>query len=173
VKQSAYTKARDTKIADSAGVDPGLMCPAHGCPNRWNVEGVRGRACAAHYWADRAEWPRVTEDVQRAEVQRALDKANEPLPVALTRKQRSAILGKLSEIGSTPRSAAHTWAYDLRDRHRAGARLTPAQVTAFSAVLDRVERPLQDAAGSFDMPLVPLPMPPALDLPPIDAYANP
>lgn len=73
MKQSAYEKARDQAIADEANApkaddDRGrLMCAAKGCPRQWAVAGDWGRACSAHYWADRSDWPRITQQLLEAE----------------------------------------------------------------------------------------------------------
>jgi len=52
--------------------DRALMCAANECPNRWSVlkEGDRG-LCTAHAWAERSEWPAITEREQWDETDRA------------------------------------------------------------------------------------------------------
>jgi hypothetical protein len=171
---SYKNRDHDQRVADESGTDPSLMCPAHGCPRKWAVQGDRGQACSAHYWADRADWPRITEDVQRAEVDIARKKSNEPPVVAVSRAERSDILAKLANIGHKPAAAGKAWAYALRDRHEAGEQLTPAQVAMYRRALAQdAIRSAAINAQPFDLPPPAPPMPPALDLPPVDAYEEP
>ncbi|HXD04436.1 MAG TPA: hypothetical protein VN680_00175 [Burkholderiaceae bacterium] len=172
MKQSAYSRARDERIADEVASDPN-RCPAHGCPMQWSVSGERGRACSAHYFAEREDWPRVTEQLLRDEGDRAMLRGQRSIPAALsmTREQRLAVLAKLRDgIGSTDKRA---WARQLRERHLAGERLTHAQVAAYEAALGQDERRAAAmTAQPFDLPPVAPPMPPAVELPPVDAYAH-
>jgi len=102
-KQSAYERARDERIAEDAEDDRALMCSAVGCPRRWSVSGDRGRACSAHYWAERADWPRITEAVLRAETDRALVAAAKPVaPVSAEQKAEAlAALAKFAVLVRT------------------------------------------------------------------------
>lgn len=55
MKQSAYDRAKDAKVAEEVGKDWRLMCTAKGCPNVWTVDsndkGIN-RLCSAHAWRD-------------------------------------------------------------------------------------------------------------------------
>lgn len=57
----AYTLKKKTESYDD-GKD--LMCSAHGCPQRWSVEGGNGRLCSYHAWEPTQNWPRITQDLQ-------------------------------------------------------------------------------------------------------------
>ena len=137
-RQSVYERARDQRVADSAGLtdeERALRCSAMGCPRPWAVQGDRGKACSAHYWADPADWPRITENLQRDEVERAM-RFDSPAP-PMTREQRHAVLARLASLGraSAQQASTRAWAQALHERHQRGERLTDAQVAACRAVL--------------------------------------
>jgi hypothetical protein len=90
-------KVHDQRVADEAEDDRALMCMAVGCPRRWSVSGDRGRACSAHYWAERADWPRITEAVLRAETDRALVAAAKPV-APVSPEQRAQALAALAKF---------------------------------------------------------------------------
>lgn len=72
MSESAYSRQRrDERTASEAPADHSLFCSAHGCPNRWSVDGGAGRLCSAHAWAGRHLWPRITAEQQDAETERA------------------------------------------------------------------------------------------------------
>ena len=139
----ATTSKRDQAIADDAIADIGLMCSAHGCPRRWTVDGDRGRACSAHYWASPEDWPRITEALQRSDVQRAIEDANREPVRPLTRDQRRAVLGKLAKLGREPNDPK-AWAHELRERHERGDRLSEADIAAYRRALPQRRAPLLD-----------------------------
>jgi hypothetical protein len=127
--------ARDQQTADAATAFDPLHCPAHGCPHRWAVEGDRGRACSAHYWADRQAWPAITEQLQRDEADRAMRRMVPPrTPTPTTREQRRATVEALHQLGNGP-ADPRAWARRLRDRHERGDRLTRDEIDAFRRAL--------------------------------------
>ena len=65
------------------------------------------------------------------------------------------------------------WARALRARHRACERLTVTQIAMYRTALAQDERRAAAInAQPFDLPPVALPMPPAVELPPVDAYGQ-
>jgi hypothetical protein len=144
MKQSAYAKARDARIADEVVEDDvELRCPAYGCPHRWSVHGDRGKGCSAHYWSNPADWPAITERLLRDQVDRAIERTNREAAPArpLTREGRRSILEGLRGFGRLP-ADPRAWAYALQERHRAGEKLTEAEVRAYRAALPH--RPSHD-----------------------------
>lgn len=71
----AYTLKKKTEPQDDARK---LMCSAHGCPQRWSVEGGNGRLCSYHAWEPSQNWPRITQDLQSLGPWR-LEKEREPV----------------------------------------------------------------------------------------------
>lgn len=136
MKQSAYQKARDEKIADDVEqVERHLMCSADGCPRRWSVMGDRGKACSAHYSANPRDWPRITQQLLDAEVDRArYNDAVRPAPEPYTPEQRRAIADRMHGMFDN-RADPRAWARELQRRHKAGHRLTQAQVAAYRHAL--------------------------------------
>jgi hypothetical protein len=135
MKQSAYTKARDERIADDViEKDRSLMCTAHGCPRIWSVQGERGKACSAHYWAERADWPHITAELQRQETERALHYAPPVPSEPMTREQRRDLLQRLSQVGRE-HADPKDWARRLRDRHKAGESVTRGEIEAYKRAL--------------------------------------
>jgi hypothetical protein len=127
---------RDQMVADDVlETDRQLRCSAHGCPRLWSVSGDRGKACSAHYWAEPADWPRITADLQRQETERAFAVSQaKPAAATMNREQRRALLQRLSEVGRT-QADPKAWAKRLRDRHKAGETLTRAQIDAYRRAL--------------------------------------
>lgn len=131
--RSTLSTRRDEAIAAEVNIDRALMCPALGCPNRWSVEGERGRACSAHYWAASHDWPRITQELLDAETRRALRCAvaasqppAAPVPIEQRRATVAAFNAFVEHKGGDPRA----WARERLRRHdaREGRRLTPAEV---------------------------------------------
>lgn len=123
--------AADRRIADDEQAERVLMCSAHGCPNRWSVEGPAGRCCSAHAWAPVGRWPAITEQQQRAAEQKAYDRTQaatrtEPVqrPRPPTKVEREAI-AKALQGGMKSRGVQ--WAKRLLVREERGDRLTLAQ----------------------------------------------
>ena len=131
---SAYTKARDEKLAAEVNVDRHMQCPATGCPNRWSVSGERGRACSAHYWSEPRDWPRITQQMLDAQADLARRNSAAPRPPVPTLAEKLATLAAAAQClqGGRTRLA---WAHALRERHQAGARLTREQVQAYRQAL--------------------------------------
>lgn len=136
MKQSAYAKARDERVADDVVEDVHLRCAAHGCPRRWSVHGERGKACSVHYWAKPEDWPFLTAQLQRADVDRAMQMALAEPAAPLTREQRRAVLAGMSQVGREP-ADPKAWALRMRERHQRGERLTQAEVAAYQRALPR------------------------------------
>jgi hypothetical protein len=127
--------ARDKLIADDVlETDRQLRCTAHGCPRLWSVQGERGKACSAHYWAEPADWPAVTADLQRQEVERAFAVSQAKPSASMTREQRRALLQRLAEVGRE-QADPKAWARRLRDRHKAGDPLTRGEIDAYRRAL--------------------------------------
>lgn len=125
---------RDRRIADSAAAsidaDRSLRCAARDCPNRWSVDMGEGRVCSAHAWADQRDWPAITEQQVRDDIDR-IRRGQVPEPAAprLSPGEKVALLQRLREV-VTQRTAAtnpRAWALALRDREHRGERLTPFQ----------------------------------------------
>lgn len=138
MKQSAYEKARDQRIADEADapIDRALMCPAAGCPLRWSVSGERGRGCSAHYWAEPHDWPRITERLQRAETERALyAAAKRPPPEPVSLELRKAAVAALHAFADDRAGDPRAWARELQRQHAAGKPLRPDKIDAYRRVL--------------------------------------
>jgi hypothetical protein len=143
-------RARDEAIVDEVNVDRALRCPAAGCPNRWSVEGDRGRGCSAHYWADPRDWPRITQEFLEAETRRALyAAASRPVPDAVpaTPPRQAAIIA-LRAFAAWIRSPAQRgdgrdWARALQCSDQSGERLTRFQVNAYRQAL-RLEAAVSD-----------------------------
>jgi hypothetical protein len=126
--------ARDKLVADDAIAEQHLMCPAHGCPRLWSVTGERGKGCSAHYWAERADWPHITADLQRQETERAMAVSQAKPSASMTREQRRALLQRLAEVGRE-QADPKAWAKRLRDRHKAGDSLTRGEIDAYRRAL--------------------------------------
>lgn len=138
MSESATARAnRDRKTTDETAVDKALMCAAHGCPNHWSSDFGHGRVCSAHSRGGSSDWPRITQQVLNAEVDRArygaANRAAQP-KAPPTSEERKAIALRMREALSDPR-AGRAWAYHLRERHLAGANLTQAQIEAYQTAL--------------------------------------
>lgn len=97
----AYTLKKNTELQYDRRE---LMCSAHGCPQRWSVDGSKGRLCSFHAWVQPHEWPRITEDLQRTGPWRL--STQEPINLK-------------DEFRGDPRG----WAKRLINRHEAGEKL--------------------------------------------------
>jgi hypothetical protein len=178
MKQNAYTKARDQRVADEVdAVDRTLMCPAHGCPNRWTVQGEAGRGCSAHYGADPADWPRITQHLLEAEVDAARRGMRDApqAELALSREDKLRLLARVRDV-HRERPDPFLWARRLHARHVAGQHLNPTQIECYERVLRLAA--LRSGEGDsvpplqgFDMPPL-VPMAPPLESPPINAYSE-
>lgn len=95
-----YASARDKRTADTAFDGQDLMCRAHGCPNRWSVTTEAQRnLCSAHMWSEPHHWPRITEELQRAETDRIIERQRPKPEVApLSRADKTAILGRMRSL---------------------------------------------------------------------------
>lgn len=104
-----------------------LMCEAHGCPNRWSIDQGNGRLCSWHDRAPASQWPAVTQEQLDAEGDRARSRYLPAPPVP--RVDKRDVLQKLAEFSQRMRTSvpSRQWAYDMRERERAGVRLTQAQ----------------------------------------------
>lgn len=124
--------AADRRIADDEQSERVLMCSAHGCPNRWSVDGPAGRCCSAHAWAPTGQWPGITAQQDAAATQRAFLAAQKgesgDAPAHRTRPaspdEREAIARAL-QGGAKARGVQ--WAKRLLVREGKGERLTLAQ----------------------------------------------
>jgi len=138
MKQSAYEKARDQRVADEVDepVDRALMCPASGCPLRWCVEGDRGRGCSAHYWAPAHEWPRITQRILDGIAHHArYAAAGRPPAEPMTPEQRRATATAVADFVASRAADPRAWARELQRRHDAGEALPAAKVDAYRRAL--------------------------------------
>jgi hypothetical protein len=111
-----------------------LLCAAHGCPNAWSVGAVNGHLCHEHAWAERHEWPEITQRILWGETDRA--RANSARPIvplaALSREEKVAQLRALQLLfrerrDSQTKGPNRSWAYALAERESRGEPLTQAQ----------------------------------------------
>lgn len=123
--------AADRRIAEDEQAERTLMCSAHGCPNRWSVDGPSGRCCSAHAWAPSSRWPAITEEQQRAADQRAFERTQRKAwpesmqrPRPATDAERAA-MAKALQGGMKARGVQ--WAKRLLVREERGDDLTQAQ----------------------------------------------
>ena len=130
---TAYkTTAADRRISDDDHAERALMCCAHGCPNRWSVDGPSGRCCSAHAWAPTGHWPGITAQQNDAATHRAFaaaqmsasidDAGHRTRPASPT--EREAISRALQ---GGARARGVQWAKRLLVREGRGDRLTLAQ----------------------------------------------
>lgn len=120
-------RSRDESTADRA-----LMCGAIGCPNRWSVDAGNGRLCSAHAWVGQHLWPRITQEQQDAETERAWRNANRP-PQAQEnlRHDPARLVRALSRLGQAKDPTG--WAKRLRwcEQERAGRLPSGQTMTQF------------------------------------------
>mgnify|MGYP003521364124 FL=1 len=128
----SYSKSRDMRIADETLDDAkdrqALMCAATGCPNRWSIDQGNGRLCSWHDRTPANHWPQVTQEQIDADADRVMRQyiaSTTPVP----RIDKLAVLAKLAEMAQRMRASmpSRQWAYDMRERERAGVRLDQAQ----------------------------------------------
>jgi hypothetical protein len=138
MKQSAYERARDERIADEVAspMDRALMCPAAGCPLRWSVSGERGRGCSAHYWANPRDWPSITQRLVEDDADRArYGPADRPEAAPVQPEVRKAAVAALHAFADGRGRDPRTWARELQRRHAAGERLSEFKVEAYRRAL--------------------------------------
>ena len=122
--------AADRRIADDEQSERVLMCSAHGCPNRWSVDGPAGRCCSAHAWAQSRMWPSITARLQDEATQRAFaacqrtEASGEWRTRPANAQERAAIQRALTG-GAKARGVQ--WAKRLLVREGRGESLTLAQ----------------------------------------------
>ena len=97
MKQSAYDRFRDNRVADDSDIDRDFMCRADGCPNKWSVR-IEGRQplCSAHAWSDPHDWPAITQE-WKDELDDRARRAAMPAPKAtpLTLAQKTEIVERM------------------------------------------------------------------------------
>lgn len=148
------TNRRDERIADDTYVDRALQCGATGCPNRWSVDGGRGRLCSAHAWVSSGQWPQVTLEQLDAETDRALRNAAPTAPGPMHRDipRLRHELGRLADGMRVARSDPRAWARHLREREQRGEKLTDAQRAAWRRSLGAHELLDSAQAGAYVAP---------------------
>jgi len=131
----SYSQAKakhDATSGDDGGKARGLMCAAHGCPNRWAVDAGHGRLCSAHAWADPNHWPEITQAQQWDETERARLRG-EPQPAASSRRvtdpdRLRVLLRRFADHVRARDQAPKRWAWKLKEREEAYPHsLSPAQ----------------------------------------------
>lgn len=122
---SRFNAKRDAETVRELDADHTLMCRASGCPNRWTVDSG-APLCSAHAWCDPVHWPQVTQEQLDAQLDRARRVESAP-PSAKrwTHAEKTELLGRLRN--SLRQRPPRDWVERLRDRERAGERLTAAQ----------------------------------------------
>lgn len=157
MKRTAFDASRDQRIANEGDRDSSLDCLADGCPNpasyypgMLTLHEVRRRCgfCSAHAFTDPSHWPRITEEQQDALLARqsAPQKPKASPTYAMPKANRDALLQRM-RIAFSGHPNPRAWAEKLRDRHRAGDNLTPAQITAYRTALGGahgVDAPIED-----------------------------
>lgn len=141
MKRTAFDEHRDQKVAEDygpRGCHPDLMCAAHNCPNRWSVDGGNGRLCSAHAWAERHEWPLISEQQQWDETERArMNGIGRPRMHAPTQDEKVAILRGLAGAMAKMRlnhANPRAWVGRLQARAAAGEPMSAMQRHALQAV---------------------------------------
>lgn len=139
MKRYTFDERNDPREASSAIDDRSLMCQAKGCPNRWAVDFGEGRLCSAHSRSASHLWPQITQEQLDAETDRAWQRSQrfEPPPVPpMSRADKRAALSHLASVGAQlGRINPRDWAHALRDRERAGERLTDLQRKSWRSVI--------------------------------------
>jgi len=138
-----FSAKHDQGIADNigpaSGFAPEFMCSAHGCPNRWSVEGGgsgHGRLCSAHAWADPHRWPEITQQQQWDEVERAQRRAVPEQPRHVDHARVGAWLDRrVTNLRDNAESNPKAWAIRLRDRELAGEKLHRVEAEAWRVAL--------------------------------------
>jgi hypothetical protein len=130
----SQAKARhDTTSGDAGGKGSGLMCAAHGCPNRWCVDAGNGRLCSAHAWAEPHEWPEITQAQQWDETERARLRGEPQPPAPPSRRvtdpaRLRVLLRRFADHVRVREQTPKRWAWKLKGREEADPRsLSPAQ----------------------------------------------
>lgn len=136
----------DHRVADEVALARELACQARGCPLPWTIDTGGSRLCSAHATALPREWPAITERLlwkmadaaQRAGAAPA-PTARGPLAAATLRaspEQVAALRATRDEIAGVPTLERLTRRWlELRERERAGERLTRPQADAWRAGL--------------------------------------
>lgn len=146
---SSYSKAKakhDAGGGDGEGDKlAGLMCAAHGCPNRWSIDMGNGRLCRFHDGAEKDYWPEITQAQQWAETERArLRGEAKPVAPPLSDVQKTRILNRARNVfaAMAEQKDPKAWACKLRDREQAGEALNERQRTAWRAA--KIDEPVSE-----------------------------
>lgn len=129
---------RATKKVDDARE---LFCAAHDCPNKWSVDAGNGRLCGAHAFADKGEWPRITDGELRRwhDTQMAKKEEREAPPAPpVTLEQKRAILNQLRAALNEDKRDHRVWARRLKERDLAGEKLSAFQRACYKEALREV-----------------------------------
>ena len=105
-----------------------LKCRANDCPNNWSVG--TSNLCSAHAWVDALHWPRITQEQQRASLQRQnerrmAERVNTGPTSNLTSMEKKRIMRSLLDLPSNPDH--RSWAKKLKAREQAGEQLSLVQ----------------------------------------------
>lgn len=125
MSESAYAQQkRDQRTADEVVDTRGLMCIS-GCPNRWSIDGGRGRLCSAHAWAPQHQWGQITQgqiEAVAAQSWRAQQQADAEQAPPMSRAQRQAAVAALRALALGQKGDPMAGARRLRDAelHRGG-----------------------------------------------------
>ncbi len=153
---SYKASAADRRTAEDSQTDQALMCAAHGCPSRWSVDGPMGRCCSAHAWGDRHLWPRITQELAEAAMQRAYEAAqrqgrDEAQPSRRTRTATPAERQRIAAVlaGMARKTGGLHWAKRLLLREEAGEPLTQSQREMWRCALRVPNAMAADAAKAL------------------------
>jgi hypothetical protein len=137
------SRAADQRTAEDAVAGHDLMCAAQGCPHRWSVDAGAGKLCSAHAWAPSHRWPQITQERLDALAERALQAQRQelmPPPKPVSHAEKTAILRKLREVASAPRTVGRTaWARQILANAKEGVRVSPLVMRMAQEVVGRLK----------------------------------
>lgn len=114
-----------------------LFCAANECPNKWSVDAGNGRLCGAHAFAEKSEWPRVTDGELRRwhDTQMARPVQGEAAAAHVSLEQKRATLTQLRDVLGEDKRDHRAWARKLKERDQAGEKLSAFQRACYKEAL--------------------------------------
>lgn len=124
-------------------VDDGreLFCAANECPNKWSIDAGNGRLCGAHAFAEKSEWPRITDGELRRWHEHLVERkyrTEAPPAPPVTLDQKRAILNNMRAALSEDKRDHRAWARKLKERDLAGEKLSAFQRSCYKEALREV-----------------------------------